>query len=67
VNRQARTYYIVQPGDSLSHIARTELRAESSAAGVAEAVEKLTDLNIGTRIRSRDPDLIEAGEELKLP
>jgi peptidoglycan hydrolase-like protein with peptidoglycan-binding domain len=67
VHPQARAAYVVQPGDSLSHIAKTKLRAESSAVGVAEAVEKLTDLNLGTRIRSGDPDLIEAGEELKLP
>jgi peptidoglycan hydrolase-like protein with peptidoglycan-binding domain len=67
VHPQARAAYVVQPGDSLSHIAKTKLRAESSAVGVAEAVDKLTDLNIGTRIRSGDPDLIEAGEELKLP
>jgi peptidoglycan hydrolase-like protein with peptidoglycan-binding domain len=64
--RPAHTTYVVQPGDSLSHIARRKLGAASSVR-VANAVEKLTDLNIGTRIRSRDPDLIETGEELKLP
>jgi peptidoglycan hydrolase-like protein with peptidoglycan-binding domain len=59
--------YVVKPGDSLSDIARSELGAKSSAVSVVEVVEKLTDLNIDTRIQSGDPDLIEAGEELRLP
>ena len=43
-----------------------KLARGSSASSVARAVEKLTDLNISTRIRSGDPDVLEAGEELKL-
>jgi peptidoglycan hydrolase-like protein with peptidoglycan-binding domain len=67
VHPQARAAYVVQRGDSLSRTTRTKLRAQSSAVGPAEAVEKLTDLNIGTRIRTHAADLIEADEGLKLP
>ena len=66
VTRATPTHYVVKPGDSLSGIARSKLARSSSASSVARAVEKLTDLNISTRIRSGDPNVLEAGEELKL-
>ena len=66
VRRPRPTVYVVKRGDSLSGIARSKVARGSSASSVARAVEKLTDLNIATRIRSGDPDLLEAGEELKL-
>lgn len=67
VNRPGPTVYVVKPGDSLSRIAKSKLGAESSAARVARVVERLTDLNIGKRIQSGDPNVLEAGEELRLP
>jgi peptidoglycan hydrolase-like protein with peptidoglycan-binding domain len=57
--------YVVQPGDSLSNIARHRLDAGSDETVVAE-VQKLADLNLGGRIRSGDPNMLEAGEELRL-
>jgi hypothetical protein len=57
--------YLVQPGDSLSNIARRRLDAGSDQSVVAE-VQKLADLNLGGRIRSGDPNVLEAGEELRL-
>ena len=66
VTRPRPTRYVVKPGDSLSGIARSKLARGSSTSSVARAVEKLTDLNISTRIRSGDPNVLEAGEELKL-
>jgi peptidoglycan hydrolase-like protein with peptidoglycan-binding domain len=65
--RPPTSVYVVKPGDSLSRIARSKLGADSSAVHVARVVEKLTDLNIATRIRSGDPNALAAGEELKLP
>jgi len=58
--------YVVKPGDSLSHIARSELAAGSTASVVAE-VQKLSELNLDNRIRSGDPNVLETGEELRLP
>ncbi len=66
VTRPRPTVYVVKRGDSLSGIARSKVARGSSASSVARAVEKLTDLNIATRIRSGDPNVLEAGEELKL-
>jgi len=57
---------VVRLGDSLSGIARSKLAAASDAH-VAAAVRRLSELNLGTRIRSGDPDVLEAGEELRLP
>jgi nucleoid-associated protein YgaU len=57
--------YVVQPGDSLSNIARRRLDPGSDETVVAE-VQKLADLNLGDRIRSGDPNVLEAGEELRL-
>jgi nucleoid-associated protein YgaU len=59
--------YVVKPGDSLSHIARTELGAGSSSVRLVAAVEKLAQLNVPGRIHSGDPNILEAGEELMLP
>jgi hypothetical protein len=55
----------VKPGDSLSNIARSELSAASDSRVRAE-VQKLAQLNLGRRIRSGDPDVLETGEELRL-
>ena len=62
--RRAATY-VVKPGDSLSNIARSELSAASDSRVSAE-VQKLAQLNLGRRIRSGDPDVLETGEELRL-
>ena len=62
--RRAATY-VVKPGDSLSNIARSELSAASDSRVRAE-VQKLAQLNLGRRIRSGDPDVLETGEELRL-
>ena len=57
--------YVVKPGDSLSNIARSKLSAASDARVRAE-VQKLAQLNLDGRIRSGDPNMLEAGEELRL-
>ena len=64
--RDRAATYVVKPGDSLSNIARSELSAASDERVRAE-VQKLAQLNLGGRIRSGDPDVLEAGEELRLP
>jgi peptidoglycan hydrolase-like protein with peptidoglycan-binding domain len=66
VQRAKPSTYVVKPGDSLSHIARKKLAARSKASVVAGA-QKLAELNLDNRIRSGDPDMLEAGEELRLP
>jgi peptidoglycan hydrolase-like protein with peptidoglycan-binding domain len=66
IRRAAPRTYVVQPGDSLSEIARSELTAGSSAMSVTKKVEKLTQLNVDGRIQSGDPDIIEVGEKLRL-
>jgi peptidoglycan hydrolase-like protein with peptidoglycan-binding domain len=58
--------YVVQPGDSLSNIAMIELGAGSSGASLEAAVAQLAQLNLDGRIRSGDPNVLEAGEELRL-
>ena len=58
--------YTVQPGDALWPIAERHLAPSSSVAKVAEKVDAIESLNAG-RIASGDPDLLEAGEELRLP
>ena len=63
--RHRAVTYVVKPGDSLSNIARSKLSAASDARVRAE-VQKLAQLNLGGRIRSGDPDVLEAGEELRL-
>lgn len=64
--RERPATYVVKPGDSLSNIARSELAAGSDAR-VRSEVQKLARLNLGGRIRSGDPDVLEAGEKLVLP
>jgi hypothetical protein len=63
--RRRAVTYVVKPGDSLSNIARRKLSAASDARVKAE-VQKLAQLNLGARIRSGDPNMLEAGEELRL-
>ena len=57
--------YTVRPGDALWPIAERHLAPSSSVAQVARKVEALRSLNVG-RIASGDPNLLEAGEELRL-
>jgi nucleoid-associated protein YgaU len=66
VRRAKPITYVVKPGDSLSRIARSKL-ASGSAASVVDEVQKLSELNVDNRIRSGDPNVLEAGEELRLP
>jgi peptidoglycan hydrolase-like protein with peptidoglycan-binding domain len=66
VSRAKPPTYVVKLGDSLSDIARTRLSAGSDARVVAE-VQRLAQLNLDGRIRSGDPDVLETGEELRLP
>ena len=58
--------YTVQPGDALWPIAERHLARSSSAVEIAQQVQDLESLN-RDRIASGDPDLLEAGEELRLP
>jgi Tfp pilus assembly protein FimV len=63
--RQSSTY-TVQPGDALWPIAERHLARTSSVTEVAKQVQDLEIIN-RDRIASGDPDLLEAGEELRLP
>lgn len=65
-SRDRAATYVVKPGDSLSDIARVELSAASDERVRAE-VQRLAQLNLDGRIRSGDPNVLEAGEELRLP
>jgi peptidoglycan hydrolase-like protein with peptidoglycan-binding domain len=58
--------YTVRPGDALWPIARRQLAPDSSDHDVASKVEDLEALNFDERIGSGDPDVIVAGEELRL-
>jgi Tfp pilus assembly protein FimV len=58
--------YKVRRGDSLWPIAKKQLGPNSSQAQVARRVERLGTLNLRDRIASGDPDLIVAGERLRL-
>jgi hypothetical protein len=58
--------YTVRPGDALWPIARRQLALDSSDHEVASKVEDLEALNVDGRIGSGDPDVIVAGEELRL-
>jgi hypothetical protein len=58
--------YTVRPGDALWPIARTQLAPRSSDHEVARKVADLEALNMGDRIQSGNPDVIVAGEELRL-
>jgi Putative peptidoglycan binding domain len=58
--------YTVRPGDALWPIARSQLAPDSSDREVARKVADLEALNAEGRIGSGDPDVIVAGEELRL-
>jgi peptidoglycan hydrolase-like protein with peptidoglycan-binding domain len=58
--------YTVQPGDALWPIAERHLARTSSVAEVARKVEALETLNVD-RIASGDPNMLAAGEKLRLP
>jgi peptidoglycan hydrolase-like protein with peptidoglycan-binding domain len=63
--RPSASTYTVRPGDALWPIAERHLAPSSSVARVARKVESLESLNVD-RIASGDPDMLEAGEELRL-
>jgi peptidoglycan hydrolase-like protein with peptidoglycan-binding domain len=63
---QSTSTYTVQPGDSLWPIAERHLARTSSVTEIAKQVQDLESIN-RDRIASGDPDLLEAGEELRLP
>jgi Tfp pilus assembly protein FimV len=58
--------YLVRPGDSLWSIAKALLGPEASPAQVAHAVHRLWALN-AERIGTGNPNLIIAGERLRMP
>jgi peptidoglycan hydrolase-like protein with peptidoglycan-binding domain len=58
--------YTVRPGDALWPIARGQLGRDSSDHEVARKVADLEALNVEGRIGSGDPDVIVAGEKLRL-
>lgn len=58
--------YTVRPGDALWPIARDQLAPSSSDDQVARKVEDLKELNIEDHIQSGDPDVLAAGEKLRL-
>ena len=60
------TTYTVRRGDGLWPIAEEQLSPGTSNAAVARHVARITELNRG-RFASRDPNVLVAGEELKLP
>jgi hypothetical protein len=64
--RSSASTYTVQPGDALWPIAERHLSHSSSVTEIAKQVQELEGLN-RDRIASGDPDLLEAGEELRLP
>jgi peptidoglycan hydrolase-like protein with peptidoglycan-binding domain len=64
--RSSTRRYTVQPGDALWPIAERHLAGSSSVGEVAEQVQDLETMN-RDRIASGDPDVLEAGEELRLP
>ena len=63
--RLSASTYTVQPGDALWPIAARHLARSSSIPEIARQVDDLESLN-RDRIASGDPDLLEAGEELRL-
>jgi Putative peptidoglycan binding domain/LysM domain len=58
--------YTVRPGDALWPIARDQLAPNSSDEQVAGKVADLKELNVEDHIQSGDPDVIVAGEKLRL-
>jgi peptidoglycan hydrolase-like protein with peptidoglycan-binding domain len=63
--RPSASTYTVQPGDALWPIAERHLVGSSSVGEIAKQVQDLESIN-RDRIASGDPDLLEAGEELRL-
>ena len=63
--RQSASTYTVRPGDALWPIAARHLARSTSITEIARQVNDLESLN-RDRIASGDPDLLEAGEELRL-
>jgi peptidoglycan hydrolase-like protein with peptidoglycan-binding domain len=63
--RSSASTYTVQPGDALWPIAERHLASSRSVTEIAQQVQELESLN-RDRIASGDPDLLEAGEELRL-
>lgn len=63
--RPSASTYTVQPGDALWPIAERHLASSRSVTEIAKQVQELESLN-RDRIASGDPDLLEAGEELRL-
>ena len=57
----------MREGDSLWPIAENQLVEDSSDAAVARRVKHLVKLNLEDRIASGDPDVLTAGEQLRLP
>jgi len=64
--RAATSTYTVRSGDALWPIAERHLAPGGSVKEIAKQVQDLESLN-RDRIASGDPDLLEAGEELRLP
>jgi peptidoglycan hydrolase-like protein with peptidoglycan-binding domain len=64
--RPSASTYTVQPGDALWPIAERHLAGSSSVTEIAKQVQDLESLN-RDRIASGDPDMLEAGQELRLP
>jgi peptidoglycan hydrolase-like protein with peptidoglycan-binding domain len=64
--RPATSTYTVRRGDALWPIAKRHLARSSSVTEIAKQVQALESLNVN-RLASGDPDIIEAGEELRLP
>lgn len=62
----ATATYTVQTGDSLWSIAEEQLAPGGSVADVARQVKRLVGLNFEDRIGSSDPNLLVAGEKLRL-
>ncbi len=64
--RPSTSTYTVRRGDALWPIAKRHLARSSSVTEIAKQVQALESLNVN-RLASGDPDMIEAGEELRLP
>lgn len=62
----ATATYTVQTGDSLWSIAEEQFPPGGSVADVARQVKRLVELNFEDRIGSSDPNLLVAGEKLRL-
>jgi peptidoglycan hydrolase-like protein with peptidoglycan-binding domain/LysM repeat protein len=63
--RSSTSTYTVRPGDALWRVAERHLARSGSVKEIAKQVQALESLN-ADRIASGDPDVLEAGEELRL-